>query len=161
MHDFIMKRVSNKFGTYSSWTRDVDIRQADWISKINNWNRAQSFRFLCTESRIERYPNGFQQRSFGVAIDIVEWQRTILSLTWKMNVRKTRSKWKFHNHFKTRNPGIITGLRLDEDFLFGNLTRLPKTNFFSSFKLIEPDIVKQNTRFIFCCERSFFLRFCS
>lgn len=59
---------------------------------------------------------------------------------------KKRSKW-IKNYFKTRNFGIINDLQLDEDFLFGNFTRMSKTNFFSLLKMIEPEIVKQNTKF--------------
>lgn len=48
---------------------------------------------------------------------------------------KKRSKW-IKNYFKTRNFGIINDLQLDEDFLFGNFTRMSKTNFFLLLKMI-------------------------
>ena len=64
----------------------------------------------------------------------------------KKKREKKRSKW-IKNYFKTRNFGIINDLQLDEDFLFGNFTRMSKTNFFSLLKMIEPEIVKQNTKF--------------
>ncbi|KAL4154135.1 hypothetical protein QTP88_001968 [Uroleucon formosanum] len=64
----------------------------------------------------------------------------------KKKREKKRSKW-IKNYFKTRNFGIINDLQLDGDFLFGNFTRMSKTIFFSLLKMIEPDIVKQNTKF--------------
>lgn len=64
----------------------------------------------------------------------------------KKKREKKRSKW-IKNYFKTRNFGIINDLQLDGDFLFGNFTRMSKTIFFFLLKMIEPDIVKQNTKF--------------
>ena len=38
-------------------------------------------------------------------------------------------------------------MQLDEDILFKNVTRMSRANFYSILKIIEPQIVKQNTRF--------------
>jgi len=58
--------------------------------------------------------------------------------------RKKRSFWA-KNYFKTRHFGIIDDLQLDEDILFGDFTRMSRTNFYSILKIIELEIVKQNT----------------
>ncbi|XP_015377875.1 PREDICTED: uncharacterized protein LOC107172114 [Diuraphis noxia] len=60
--------------------------------------------------------------------------------------RKKRSLW-VKNYLKNRNFGIIDDLQLDEDILFRNFTRMSQANFYSILKIIEPEIVKQNTRF--------------
>lgn len=64
----------------------------------------------------------------------------------KKKRRKKRSMW-INNYLKTRNYEIIDNLQLDEDILFRNFTRMSRTHFYSILKIIEPEIVKQNTSF--------------
>jgi hypothetical protein len=59
---------------------------------------------------------------------------------------KKRSLW-VKNYLKNQNFGIIDDLQLDEDILFRNFTRMSRANFYSILKIIEPQIVKQNTCF--------------
>jgi len=51
------------------------------------------------------------------------------------------------NYLKTRHFGIIDDLQLGEENVFRNFTRMSRKNFYCLLKKIEPEIVKQNTRF--------------